>query len=507
MSRPNDNNAFLTRTKHLITGCLLFYFSFAGIAQGHYLVTPDLARAYELAFELNIDAAATVLNRSATNDPNNLLNVFVADYLDFFRLFIDENADDYVLLEEHRDQRLRTLAGGDETSPYHLYTQAEIHLHWALIKFKFDEQFSAASEINRAFKLLKRNEKRFPDFAPNLKSLGMLRAGVGTIPDKYLWAVKLFSSLNGTIAGGLEDIERAMELWTDDLLHPREVHYFYAMASLHFASNPDDAWSHLLSQQWLKPDENLSDCFILGHVAMKSGRNDKAITLYQNRPVDDGLMPFAYLDFMQGVAKVYRNDTDADVLLLRFLDNFHGTNYIKEAFQKLAWHALINGEPDQYAHYMNQCLTMGTAVTDEDRHAMREAEDRTTPHPELLRARLLFDGGYYLRSLNVLDELATKDFGFDRKLELMYRRGRVLHALGRADQALDAYRQTIAVGADSKLYFPCNAALQAGLLYESRGQDTMAREMFEKCLAMRPSDYQGSLHQKAKAGRNRLKGK
>ena len=51
------------------------------------------------------------------------------------------------------DSRLKKFKNSDVNSPFYLYTQADIYLQWALVRIKFKEYFSAAIEIEKAYKL------------------------------------------------------------------------------------------------------------------------------------------------------------------------------------------------------------------------------------------------------------------------------------------------------------------------------------------------------------------
>ena len=50
-------------------------------------------------------------------------------------------------------------------------------------KLKFEEYFTAFNEVSKAYKLLTENQYRHPSFVANKKSLGILHAIIGTIPD------------------------------------------------------------------------------------------------------------------------------------------------------------------------------------------------------------------------------------------------------------------------------------------------------------------------------------
>jgi hypothetical protein len=66
------------------------------------------------------------------------------------------------------------------------------------------------------------------------------------------------------------------------------------------------------------------------------------------------------------------------------------------------------------------------------------------------------------------------------------------------------YQTTIDQGKEASYYFACNAALQIGRIYESKKNLNKAKEFFNRCLSMKPDEYRNSLHQKAKAGLNRI---
>jgi tetratricopeptide (TPR) repeat protein len=90
-------------------------------------------------------------------------------------------------------------------------------------------------------------------------------------------------------------------------------------------------------------------------------------------------------------------------------------------------------------------------------------------------------------------------------VEYNYRLGRIYHESGNSAKAIERYRQTIIQGKSEPYYFAAGAALQLGLLYENNGAFQKADSAFNLCLSINTSEYKTSLHQKAKAGLNRLK--
>ena len=128
---------------------------------------------------------------------------------------------------------------------------------------------------------------------------------------------------------------------------------------------------------------------------MRTGRNDVAIGILKGRPSGSDYLNYHYLDFMMGLAKTRKLESDASSYFEKFIQNYKGKNYIKEAYQKMAWNALLQGNKDKYWEYMYYVKTRGDDLIDDDKQALYEAESKHVPNVILLKSRILFDGGYY----------------------------------------------------------------------------------------------------------------
>jgi tetratricopeptide (TPR) repeat protein len=199
-----------------------------------------------------------------------------------------------------------------------------------------------------------------------------------------------------------------------------------------------------------------------------------------------------------------RLDPDADVFLKSFIQNFKGKNYIKSAYQKLAWQALIQGNTEKYRAYMKILLKLGVMDIDEDAQAQKEAEENQVPNVFLLQARLLSDGGYYQRAVASIAAGTKTYISIKDQLEVTYRMGRISQEEGNYSKAESFYTSTLQLGKQYTYYFAANAALQLGLIWEQKKELKKARFYYQTCLNMKNHDYQHSIDQKAKAGLNRL---
>ena len=248
--------------------------------------------------------------------------------------------------------------------------------------------------------------------------------------------------------------------------------------------------------------------FALANVGMRTGHNDEAIKLLEQMPTGAQYQPFPYRYFLLGIAKLYRLDTDANQALQQFLNNYKGQFGIKEAYQKLAWFQLLKNDQQGYWNYIYQAKIQGITRADTDKAADREANKGEMPDVQLLKARLLFDGGYLQRAYDLIKNNETQFAKYEKtQLEYLYRMGRICHKLNKSQEAINYYSQTIDKGAQKPWYFACNAALQLGLLYEDNKEWANARAAYQRAVKIDTEEYAASLHARAKAGINRVKGK
>ena len=484
----------------LLFGCAI------SVRAQYFDLSPNVQTAYKLVLSLRFNEAEKMLHQIKREEPKNLTVYHLENYIDFFKIYINEDEKEFNQLKSNKAFRLEKIKSGDSSSPYYLFLQADIRLQWALARLKFDEYITSFTEVSKAYKLLKKNQEKFPDFMPNLKDLGILHAMVGTIPDNYQWGVKLLSGWEGTIEQGKEELELVLEYSKEhDFLFATETAVLYAFFLLHLDNNSQAAWEMVNSGK-LQPASNPLHCFIMANIAMRSGKNNQAINLLNNCPKGSQYYPFPYLNYMLGVAKLRRLDQDADLVFKSFLKEYKGHNFIKETYQKLAWHSLINGQMEQYKYYTNECLEKGAKVTGGDKNAYQEAKSGVLPDMSLLKARLLFDGGYFQQAFELLEATKVEDYATtQQQLEYNYRLGRICHGMKDYEKALKYYQITIQKGSHEKYFYACNAALQSGNIYEILHDSFKAKRYFEICLSLKPNEYRSGLHQQAKAGLGRLK--
>ena len=477
------------------------------VAAQTLVFSPNTVKAFEAAFALQPNESHDWLSREKAANPQNLMPVLVENYLDFFRAFIQEEQHYLTTLQSKKDDRLNQIIRISDANPFKRWALASIYLQSAIARSKFDEQWSAAVEMRKAFLLLEENHALFPNFAPNNIGRGLLYILVGSIPPNYQWVVKL-ASMKGGVDEGRAMLKTAL-LSKEQLVYQNilrmEALFYLSFVELNLF--PDKQAAEDLLEFYSAADLNSPLLlYAKASIEMRTGQNDAAFQTLSSRKTLPSEIPFYYLEYLDAEAHLRRLDPKAVELYTNFLTHFQGLNYRMDATRKMAWMALLNEDTSSYHAHMNAVKLMLPGTVEADQQAMKEALRNELPSVELLKARLFFDGGYYARCHEVLNQLGQSfsDLSFNEKEEYTYRSGRLAHALGNEKQALYYYQLSYTVYQNSPLYYAANAALLAGEIHEMNHQKKEAERLFNLCLSLKPDEYRQGIHAKAKAGLDRL---
>lgn len=474
------------------------------MASGDSLLFERVRPAYETALDFRFDRSDEILD-SLDLEPTAPAFLYVKNLSDFLQIFATENESQYDALQKLRWNRIDALEESDAGGPYRLFALAETKLHWAIMDARFGHYFRAWREAVQAYQLLQDNRARYPDFTLNQKSLAVFHSLVGIIPSGYRWGFKLLSGMEGTIQQGLMEIEEVVR-WTrgKDHMFYRESIIMQVYMLMHLADEPDLAHEKLLASG-LEAVNGPLDCFVFSNVALKMRRAEDALAYLDAYSDRRNGFDLPFFHFMRGLASLQMLDmVGAKKDLLQYLETTRSEHYIKEAHQKLAWAALLEGDSTGFLQQMQKVLSEGALREGGDQHAQAEAERGEMPDIRLLRVRLLFDGGQCDRAWRMLDSYSLESFDSQGQLEYLYRKGRVSHCRGNLLLAPVYYVQVIHLGADDDHYFACNSALQAGRVYEELGEYEEAKTYYRRCLELHPEEYARYMHTQAKAGLERV---
>ncbi len=473
-------------------------------SQNYFQPNEKLEQAYINANSLRINEAQHQINDLKQSEAQNLLTYHIENYIDFYKLLILEEAELYEKLLPNKDIRLEKLANGPKDSPYYLYSQAEIELQWALIHLKFENYFRAFNEAKKAHHKLIKNQEKFPNFIANKKSLGLIHALVGTLPSSYQWGVKIMSGIEGDLELGKKELESVINYSdTNNYLFAQEASISYAFLLFYLTNDKKQAWK-ILEKSPIDYKRNLLGVFVKSLIAYDDQKFDLALELLNERPKGKEYLPFYLLDYYEGSIMLNNLDENASQLLNRFVNNFKGNSFLKKAYQRLLWHDLIFNEGKKFGLFREKIIHSGGVLLDDDKGAHQAAIQYLKPHPVLLKARLLYDGGNFRESLKVLENIDDNTLNNIEKQEYYYRLGRINQQLKQYNLAINWFKISLATGKKNNTLYACKSALELGHVFESLNNISQAKHYYKECLEIRPENYRNSLHNKAKIGLQRV---
>lgn len=477
-----------------------------------YEFNPVCRQAWDAVMMFRFNEAGNLLHQEKILNPDNLMPVYIENYIDFLILFTGEDPSYF---NQHRDlmkKRIDLLSKGPESSPYYRFCLADLNIQWAFARLKFREYATAGLELKRANELLKENHARYPAFMPDRLGLGIMNVLAGIIPDNYKWLASM-AGLGGNIEQGAAHIQRIIDYQGGDpficsLKSPACI--VAALINVNLRNNPDYAMA-VIARFDTDPDLRLYAqsplvIYAKANIYLKTGHNARALAVLSHRGNESDYR-LSFLDYQAGTARLNNLDPGAAGSFRKFLAGFRGTNYIKSSWQKIAWTSLLAGDTASYRKYIRQALSQGSLEVDEDKQAAGEASSGLMPCVPLLKARLLFDGGYYQRALETLLNNSLTQYIRNKSdlAEYYYRLGRIYQSLQQSQRALTNFRLAVKNGQGLPQYYAAGAALQMGIIHEQRHEYASADSSYRLCLSMDYREYKTSLGQKARAGLNRVK--
>jgi hypothetical protein len=465
-------------------------------AQAASVYTHTLQQAYQETISLRIPAARRLVQQELKTNPDNTIALLLANQQDFLTWAVQQNSNQYTTLLTRQEDRLRQLAGIREKSPWRSYALAEVRLQVALSKLLQGNKLGAAWDLRQAYLQYSDNARRYPDFLPNKKTLGVLQVLIGSVPDSYRVLLNIIG-MQGSIAQGMANLQAAA---TRSNPFQEEAQVLQALL-LHLVDPEADeqAATTLLRLNRQAPD-NLLYTFAAMHVLKKTKKGDAALQVYLHRPNQAGYLAFPYLHHMAADLYLYKGELSQSIHANElFVAQHPGEHYLKAAHFKLYLAHFLGGSPQPAQKHLQAVMQMGRSDMEEDAYAARFAAEKATPNRYLLQSRLQSDGGYHELALVTLEKMPLNQLTPQtERAEYFYRKARIYHGMEKIPQAKHFYSQAIEASRNSTLYFAPYAALQLGYIYQDEDKPVLAKEWFTKALAYKGHEYKNSIDGKAK---------
>lgn len=466
-------------------------------------MTDNCIKAYKSFMCMKLDNGKKLLLKEMSENPTNSMPVILANYEDFISLSFNENPAEYNKRKSNFDKRITALEHTDKNSPYYLFGKGLLYLQWCIIKSKKGEYWNAAWDFRKSYILFSDNKKKYPNFPYHDVFLGTQQAIISTIPSGYKWVSNILG-LKGNMKQGMSMLQN---FFNSSEVAFKEESYLYYIYLTNYLLNDVEGALALIKNHNLDTKNNMLYLFMAANLALNNKKAGITESLILNRTISPEYGPFPMLDYELADAKMKRLDFTAIDYFEKYLQNYKGNFYLKDACLSISYCYYLMGNMPKAEQYKNRIKQVGTTDADADKQAQKFSEKGKFPDKDLLKARLLNDGGNNSQALKVLLAKDPKSFGTEaEKLEYYYRMARVYDDMAMDDKALEFYDYTLKIGSNSTEYFAARAALQAGYIYEKRKNKAMALKYFNTVLNLDDHEYKNSLDQRAKSSINRING-
>jgi tetratricopeptide (TPR) repeat protein len=499
------------KARFLFAIFLLIFTFFTSSAQTCFLFDSTQQVMYREASQLKTISVKKKLLHEKTVAPSNLANLFIEDFSDFLAVIAISSKDAFEYYKTKNSERIEIFENASFSSPYIKFSLSEFYLHRAICRVLFNEKFKAVFDLKNALSYSKSNCNEYPLFELNYKTKSLLNIILGSIPPSFKWASGLIS-LKGDYKTGITELNRMLNLsyikedyncFFPEILTYKVITTQQSSATTNESKQLSTYFSTLTVKRELP--KNYILLYAWSDYLMKNGQNDMAIKVICSQQKDSGYIPFWPIEFIQGVALQNKLDKSCVPHFLAYIHGVRKGNYINACYQRLAWQSLLNNTPLEYDKYIQQ-INRSVVNTEQDQVALFEQQSQQKPLVPLLKARLLFDGGYYTESMEELTSLKTENlFNSIYQLEYYYRLARNYEKQENFTRAIYLFNKVIIDGSSIANYYAANAALNAGNICEQLFNKKQAQFYYKKCLSLSPNQYKESIHQKAKIGLERIR--
>jgi tetratricopeptide (TPR) repeat protein len=479
----------------------LIFFSLGQKAIASYEVNENCRTAWMLLMDLKIGKAKALLREETRINPDNYYAYYLDQTCDAYKMIINSDEEDYEAFVDNFYKKRELMDGKDIDSPYYLACYSEMEIQLGMFNIIHGAQYRGVRKMYAGYRKVYRNLDKFPGFKPSLKLDGFFNVAMSTMPPFVKWVVSFF--------GISTNIDYGFKLLNENYQSQKNAKGINAESALFIIlvakinKTPEMVYDFTRSL-----DSSISQTFIhqyfKANIAYRIGKNEEALTtLQQIHPNTSPSAQIAY-NYLMGKIRLQKLDDSAAYYLSEYISHLKKNEYVKEINYKLAQYYLINNKPSKYLEYCEIARENGSDMNERDREALYDASLDYFPDVNLVKARLLLEGGY-LEKFN----LAIKDYESNARdllpyvLEYSFLKARYDALQLNNIDAKAGFKKVIALGDDEDYYFASEAALRLGNIYLQEGDVDLAKVYYEKSLKLYKSNYYEYIEDKAvKALRN-----
>ncbi len=455
-------------------------------ASAQYEVTENCSKAWEALLDLRINTAKELAKKEINLNPDNYYAYYVAQNIDAFELMINSTPKGYEAFKVNYNKHREIMDDKDVESPYYLACESEMQLQMGIFNIVNGDRLAGLRRAFSAYKKIYRNLDKYPDFQMGNKLDGMFNVAIANLPPFVSWAANTFG-VSGDDKVGYNIMKTYFDYFSDSPGLKQEAALYTILAhklnkdplgAYHFTKSIDSSYAnyHLLK-------------YFYTNVAYRSGFNEEALKIFSTFNPEKLEIQFNPYNYLFGKIMLRKLDSSAILYFEKYLSQNQKKDNLKEINYKLALAYLIAGNKDGFIKHRQLAKESGDDITERDREAIHDYNLDYFPDTELVKVKLLLDGGYYNRAAEIIDNYIINDeIPIPYLLEFYLLKGKYEYQSGNYNQAIIDFENVIERGKDEDYYFASEAAMYLGLIYEKTDPEK-AISFFNMSRDLYNSDY------------------
>lgn len=452
-----------------------------------YDVNENCKDAWMLLMDLKITEAKLVLQSEIQSNPENYYAYYLDQTCDAYKLLINSNPEDYQMFSDNYYIKREIMDGKNTDSPYYLACYSEMELQLGIFNIINGSTLSGLRKAYSGYKNVYSNLEDYPEFKPSLKLDGFFNVAISNIPPFVKWAASFF--------GVTANPEYGFKVLHENYETQKEIRGVNAESALYVILTAKLNKTPEMVYEFTKSlDSNVSKTFIHSYfranIAHRTGNNEEALKTLQKININEYEFADIIYNYLMGKILLRKLDENAGSYLSKYLSRLEKKEYLKEINYQLALSYLVKNDWEKYYEFCEIVREEGKDINERDREALYDASLDYNPDINLVKARLLLDGGYFDRFVKTIKsyELNKSDL-LAHEIEYIFLNARYNTAKNNKEQAIIQFSRVIEMGEEEDYYFASEAALRLGNIYKEIGEIYLAETMFKKSINLYKSDY------------------
>jgi tetratricopeptide (TPR) repeat protein len=453
----------------------------------------DLTQAHQRAlqsiFQIS-DCVPQQLKQLELIDANNQANTYLHHYFDFIRFLTFEDSVDYKRLMDGSEAQLKNWKLSD-TSPLTYSFKANIYFHIGIAEAMRDKRWRSLKALIEGYELIQQASALFTDNSDLDKFNALFLILFDQMPDGLEW-VSTILNIKGDVDKGFAELHQYVESVKNSPGVYEEALLYESFAYLKFSSESADYSKKLSLIDVIKaspPLTYLSGSLMLKNHQPANNRYSSIVYLASRFPL---------LNYLNGRMLLNQLNDSCLIEFDAFIRRYKGSTFKTDVKLRQCWWYRLNGLNAQAIDLYHEVHESKSGIGNADRQASHEMEFLFSTNLQLIKARLLFDGGKYNEALSVLvkdKDTILKDA--KQAEEYYYRMARAYHAMGEFELAIENYRKVINEKTDSERYFSPQSALYVAQIYFKQNRFTLSSQFLDQCFELNNGEYKEDINREA----------